>query len=156
MVICVRVRFSTTRSECASPTLSLLAFSAICASSTPFHRTLGRHADAARGDHQLALLIAILRDALAECQLAGALAFAFPGVARLRLHRQHIARPQRAVIFEVLLGMQSAAAGRPFLHATRRLAGAEPRLAGTPAQRIVRIELRDSLRKCRWRDDAAN
>src|SRR5690242_13267075 len=115
------------------------------ASSAAIHWTLCRHADAARGDHQLAFLITVLGNAFAERQLAGALALALPGLARPRLHAQHVTRTQRAMIFEMLLGMQPAAAGRSLRHAARRLAGTEPRLTRTPAQRILRIELRDRL-----------
>src|SRR6185312_6166058 len=154
MTICVRDRFSTTRSACVSPTFSWLALSAM--RSTPFDRSLGGHADAARGDHQFALLVAILGDAFAEGQLAGALALAFPGFAGLLFHGQHVAGTQRAVILEVLFGVQSAAAAGPILHAAGRLAGAEPRLSLTHTQRIVWIELRHRLRKGRWRDDAAH
>src|ERR1700756_1807930 len=103
MTICVRDRFSATRSLCVSPTLIWLALSAM--GSAPLHRTFGCHANATRSDDKLAILVAIFRYALAKCQLARTFAFAFPGVARLCLHRQHIAGTQRAVIFEVLLGM---------------------------------------------------
>src|SRR5689334_5554272 len=110
MVICVRERFSTTRSLCVSPTLSWLALSAIARSpSAPFHRTFCRDADAARGNDKLAVLVAIFRNALAKRQLARTLALALPGVALAMLNRQHVARPQRAMIFEVLFGMQAAA-----------------------------------------------
>src|SRR5580704_2526925 len=122
MVICVRDRFSATRSTCVSPTLSWLALSAMCASSALFHRTFRCHADAPRRDHEFPLLVAIFGDALAEGQLPGAPAFAFPRVAGLRHHRQHVARAKRAMIFEVLLRMEPTAAGRIAFDAARCLA----------------------------------
>src|SRR5579872_1932442 len=154
MTIWVRDRFSATRSLWVSPTFSLLAFRDI--GSAPLDGALGRHANAARGDDEFAFLVAIFRDAFAEGQLAGTLAFALPGVAGLGFHRQYVARAQRAVIFEMLLGMQAATAGRAFGDAAGRLAGAEPGLARPPAQRIVRIELRHRLREGGRRDDATD
>src|ERR1700759_1542218 len=110
MVICVRERFSATRSLWVSPTFSWVAFRGM--GSAPLDGTLGRHADAARGDDEFALLVAILRDALAAGQLAGTRAFTFPGVAGLGLDGQHVAGAQRAVIFEMLLCMEAPTAGR--------------------------------------------
>src|SRR5579859_321260 len=114
MTIWVRERFSATRSLCVSPTFSLLAFRGM--GSAPLDGAFCRHADAARGDDKFAFLVAIFRDAFAEGQLAGALAFPLPGVAGLGLHRQHVAGAQRAMIFEVLLGVQAAAAGGSLGH----------------------------------------
>src|ERR1700722_11070279 len=131
MTTCVRDRFSATRSLWVSPTFSWLAFRGM--GSAPLDRALGRHADAARGDDEFAVLVAIFRDALAEGQLAGSLAFALPGVAGFGLHGQHIAGTQRAVVFEVLLGMQATTAGSALGDTARGLAGAEPGLARAPA-----------------------
>src|ERR1035437_10734657 len=105
--------------------------------STLIHRTLGRHADAARRHHQLAFLVAVFRDAFAERQLAGALAFLLPGLADLRLHRQHVAGTRMAVIFVMLLGMQPTHGAGLALDAARRLGGAEPGLAGLRAQMVL-------------------
>ena len=49
--------------------------------------TFGGDADAARGDHEFAALIAELGDTLAERQFAGAFALAFPGFAGLLFRR---------------------------------------------------------------------
>src|ERR1700739_1115730 len=115
--------------------------------SAAFHRTFRCHADTARRHHQFTVLVAIFGNTLAERQLAGALALAFPRFARPALYRQHTARAQRAVIFEMLLRMQAAAAAGAILDTARCLAGAEPGLAWTPTQRIVRIELGHRLRE---------
>src|ERR1700761_9728063 len=113
MTICVRDRFSTTRSFFVSPTFRADAFSAIVVSpSALVHRAFRRDPDAAGHHHQLALLIAVFGHTLPERQLAGALAFLFPGLARLGLGGQHVARTKRADVFVMLLRMKSAAGRR--------------------------------------------
>src|SRR5215475_12025283 len=111
MTICVRERFSTTRSLCVSPTLSWLALSTIAQSPlAPFHRTFGRDADAAGGNDKLTILVAIFRNPFAKRQLARPLALALPCVPLAMLHREYVTRPQWPVILEVLFGMQPATA----------------------------------------------
>ncbi len=73
------------------------------------HDGLGAHADAACSDDELAVLIAVLGHRLGEDELAAPAALLLPRVARLCRARQHIAGAQRAVVLEVLLGVEPAA-----------------------------------------------
>ena len=73
---------------------------------------------------------------------------------------EHVAGPQRAVVLEVLLGVQpatattaSAAAGSPRRDAGGVAAGAEPRLADLRAQEVVGVELGARLGERGRRDD---
>src|SRR5579863_9314148 len=99
---------------------------------------LGAHPDAAGGDDQLAVLVAVFGDALGEHQLAGALALALPGVPGLGGGGQHVAGATVPVIFEVLFGVQTAAASTSSAATAAWSAGdaggvlarAEPGLAG--------------------------
>src|SRR3546814_10985239 len=125
------------------------------AASTLVQGRLGVDADAAGGDHEFALGVGILGDALAERELAGALALLLPGLAGLRLDGQHVAGTDLAVELEMLLGVEAAAGRGLALDAARRPAGAEPGLTRLRAEMIVGVELRDRLRKSRRHGDAA-
>src|SRR5260221_9254942 len=109
------------------------------------YRPFRAHANAARRDNDLALLVAVLGHGLRKNQLAGTATFFFPCFAGLDGSRQDIARAQRPMIFKVLLGVQSATATTSAAfaaHDTRRvLAGTEPEFADLRPQEIVRIEL---------------
>src|SRR2546421_8284484 len=74
------------------------------------HRLLGADADATCRHDQLAVLVVVLDDGLAEDELAGATAFLLPRLARLHGRRQHVADAHRSCVLVVLLGMQPGAA----------------------------------------------
>src|SRR5437016_5066915 len=103
-------------------------------------RAFGGDTDAACGDDELAVLVAMLGDALAEDQFSGALAFLLPDLALLGLGGEDVAGPQRPVIDVFLLGVQAARRGRLVRDAGCGLARAEPRLAGLRPQPIFGIE----------------
>src|SRR5262245_45471328 len=111
---------------------------------------LGADTDAPCRDDQLAVLVAVLGDALAEDELAGALALLLPRLAGLEGAGQHVAGADVAVVREVLLGVQPAAASSTApaaagallrLDAGGLLARPEPRLADLRAQEVVGVEL---------------
>src|SRR4051794_11062166 len=115
---------------------------------------LGADTDAPCRDDQLTVLVAVLRDGLAEDELAGALALLLPRLARLHRPGEDVARLHVAVIREVLLGVQPATATTSAsssascagaallgLHAGRLLARPEPRLADLRTQEVLGIEL---------------
>src|SRR5262245_34956413 len=173
MTSCVRVRCSITTSSRVSPTFSCDALRAMSPLLLLLDHALGAHAHAAGRDDQVAVLVAVLGDRLREVQLAAALSLALPGLARLARRGEHVARAQRPVVLEVLLGVEPArgrarrpraaarpaaalARGRPALHAARLLARAEPGLADLRAQEVVGVELRARLRERRRRDDPAD
>src|SRR5918995_341838 len=93
---------SATTCVVLSPTLTSLFFRAMSRSSA-LDDALGPDADAPGGDDQLAVLVAVLGDALAEDELAGALAFLLPRLAGLDGAREHVAGPDVAVGREGLL-----------------------------------------------------
>src|SRR5215207_5104320 len=115
-------------------------------------RLLGAHADAARGDDEVAVLIAVLGDGLGEDQLASAPPLLLPRLAGTGLGGEHCARGEGPVVLVVLLGVQGAgiaATGATPASAApgaRRIpARAEPRRPDLGPQRVVRIELRARL-----------
>src|SRR5439155_11573329 len=123
-------------------------------------RSFRADADPAGGDHQLAVLVAVLGDRLGEHELPGPTAFLLPRLARLGCGRQNLARLQRPVVLVVLLGVQAApaatsttataAGGRLPLDPGRLLARAEPRLADLGPEEVVGVELGAGLHKGRW------
>src|SRR5439155_23235618 len=120
--------------------------------------TLGHHPDRARGHHELAILVAVLGDRLAELELAGT-PVPLPLLARLRRRTEHLTRAERAVVLVMLFRVKARAAGlarRAFTHDARSLTpGTEPRLAILRTQSVVGIELRARLHEGRWCDDRA-
>src|SRR5215218_7804633 len=134
MTIWVRLRSSTTTSECLSPTLRSLALSAIVRSSSALlDDFLGANADALNRHDELAVLIEVLGDGLGEDQLSAPLPRLLIRLARASHRSQHVTGAKVAVVLEVLLGVE-ATGGRPGaltflllpLHAGGLLAGPEP------------------------------
>src|SRR4051794_22103307 len=123
------------------------------------YRLLGAHAHSACGDDELAVLVAIFDDGLAEDELAGATAFLLPRLAGLDRRGQHVTDPQRTRVLVVLLRVQpgapagSTAAGSGVtLDPGRLLARPEPRLADLGPEEVVRVPLRARLHERRRRD----
>ena len=106
------MRFSTTRSLCVYPYLQRRGFEChVRFSSQPDpQERLGGDADAARGHHQLAFLIAVFGGPFAKVNLPPARLLSrsqavLPG---LGFGGQHIAWVNRQMVFIMLLGVQAA------------------------------------------------
>ena len=101
------------------------------------NRAFGTHADADGGDDEVAVLVAVLGDGLAEDQLARPPALLLPRLAGLGGGGQYVARLDVTVVDEALLSMQAAAsaattAAAPAFAGFRTgwlAAGAEPAVA---------------------------
>src|SRR5207245_2421775 len=91
-------------------------------------RTLGANADAAGGDHELAVLVAVLGDVLREHELPGA-PFLLPAITGTRRRGEHITGANVTVVLEVLLRVQPPAHGG----ASRTTSGAP---TGAPTRRL--------------------
>src|SRR4051812_12557293 len=140
----VRFRSSTTTSCRVSPTLTPPIRSAI--SVLPF----GDDADGPRGDHQLAVTVPELGEDLAEAEQSGPARLG-PAAPRAHAAGEGGADLQRAVVLEVLLGVQSAAA------LTRQAGPAarpDPLLAGPGPQRVVGVVVGGGHGERRRRDRA--
>src|SRR5262249_42079194 len=91
------------------------------------HRLARHDADADRGRDELAALVAVLGDRLAEAHRAAAFALLLPALAGPRRRAQAHARPHRLVVDEALLAVQharevAASAAAPGRARLRRLA----------------------------------
>src|SRR4051812_11114480 len=166
----VRLRSSTTTSECVSPTFSSLALSAmslllslLCLGPSALDDLLGADADAGGGDDQLVVRVVVLGDRLGEDQLPAPLALLLVGLAGPDHGVEHVAGPEVAVVLEVLLGVQ--ATGRRAgalallllpLDAGGLAARAEPGLAGLGAQEVLVVELGRGLGERGGSDDVAD